>query len=76
MNNSGPNGFIYVSFGSAAKLSLLPVDVQQVFFTAMRNSDTNFLVKWNGDVPMDMPKNTFVASWFPQQNVLGNLFSS
>ena len=72
MNNAGPKGFIYVSFGSGVKLSSLPVDVQQVFFTAMKNSDTKFLVKWDGDIPKDMPKNAYVASWFLQQNVLGN----
>lgn len=73
MNKSGRDGFIYVSFGSAAKLSRLPPDVRQTFFTAMRNSRTNFLLKWDGDIPEDMPKNTFTAAWLPQQRVLGKL---
>ena len=72
MNETGPAGFIYVSFGSAARLSRLPPDIRSVFFTAMKNnSNVKFLLKWDGEIPKDMPENAFTASWLPQQNVLG-----
>ena len=71
MNSSGPEGFIYISFGSAAKASSMSMELRQIFFESMSKFQTSFVIKWDGEVPKDFPANVFPASWLPQQRVLG-----
>ncbi|CAG7697976.1 unnamed protein product [Allacma fusca] len=72
MNNTGRDGFIYVSFGSAVQIPHMSAEQRNIFFTAMRTAKTNFFLKWSGDIPKDLPKNVFTASWVPQQTILAH----
>jgi glucuronosyltransferase len=72
MNGTGAKGFIYVSFGSAVQVKDMPSQLRKIFFTAMQNAKTNFFLKWSGDIPSDLPKNIFAASWVPQQTILAH----
>ncbi|CAG7726044.1 unnamed protein product [Allacma fusca] len=72
MNSTGPEGFIYVSFGSAAQITDMPPEQKNIFFTAMRTAKTNFFLKWSDDSPKDLPKNVFTSSWVPQQTILAH----
>jgi len=67
----GAEGFIYVSFGSAAKLSSGPKYLQDLFFRAFKNSKIRFLWRWEGSRPANMPENVYTAEWMPQQAILG-----
>jgi len=40
-------------------------------FKAMKN--LKFLMKWESDRPRDLPASVKISSWFPQQDILGNL---
>ncbi|CAG7786638.1 unnamed protein product [Allacma fusca] len=65
--------FVYISFGSAIKVSALPVETQKMLFNTVEAiDDTNFLWKWEGDIPKNLPKNVFAMNWFPQQDVLAH----
>ncbi|CAG7836479.1 unnamed protein product [Allacma fusca] len=70
---SDTDQFIYLSFGSVVKVSMLPPEVQQYFFDAMASlPNTKFLWKWEGEVPKLMPKNALPKKWFPQHDVLAH----
>ena len=71
IEESGKNGFIYVSFGSMMKLEELSVDMQNVFFEAFRGIDTRFVLRWEGAPPPQLPPNVFTWKWMPQKEILG-----
>ncbi|CAG7786637.1 unnamed protein product [Allacma fusca] len=65
--------FIFMSFGSAIKVSDLPKETQKMLFEAVESmTDTNVLWKWEGEIPENLPKNVFAKNWFPQQDVLAH----
>ncbi|CAG7727564.1 unnamed protein product [Allacma fusca] len=72
MNNSGSTGFILVSFGSAAQITGMRDSLKAIFFESMRKANTNFLIKWDDEIPSTMPPNVYTASWLPQQNILAH----
>jgi len=71
IKKGGDAGFIYISFGSAVKISTIPQETLKIFFDAIRNTKLQYLWKWEGDAPKDAPPNIFFKNWFPQQDVLG-----
>jgi UDP:flavonoid glycosyltransferase YjiC (YdhE family) len=71
INQGGNEGFIYVSFGSGAKISAATKELQDKFYNAFKNSKIRFLWKWEGARPKDMPANVYTAEWMPQQAILG-----
>ena len=71
IDESGNDGFILVSFGSAARISEAPESLRNIFFTAFKNSRTRFVWKWEGERPAEMPGNVFTADWLPQAEILG-----
>lgn len=71
------NGFVYISLGSLLKSSNLPEDIKQVFFDTIETFPRlRFLWKWNGPRPNKIPNNLYLASWFPQTDILGNLMET
>ena len=71
-DESGPDGFIYISFGSGAQVSKTKPEFQRIFFNSLRKFKTHFIWKWEGDtIPEEMPPNVYTAKWMPQKDVLG-----
>ncbi|CAG7831244.1 unnamed protein product [Allacma fusca] len=65
--------FVYISFGSVIKVSNLPPKKQRILTDSVASfEEINFLIKWDGVIPEDLPKNVFAAKWFPQQDVLAH----
>lgn len=72
INSSGPEGFIYVSFGGEINvINDNQKELRTTFFNAFKNTKTKFVWKWDGPRPTDMPSNVFTAPWIPQQSLLG-----
>ncbi|CAG7727563.1 unnamed protein product [Allacma fusca] len=72
MDETGEDGFIYVSFGSAIQISKASPDIKQAFFRAFGNSTTRFIWKWDGPVPSEKPHNVITESWLPQAEILAH----
>ena len=71
-DESGSDGFIYISFGSAAQISKAKPEFQRTFLNALRKSKTRFILKWESDrIPNEMPTNVYTAKWMPQKDILG-----
>jgi len=73
IKKGGNEGFIFVSFGSAAKIGKADPELRNKFFNAFKNIKKPILWKWEGPRPSDMPSNVFTADWMPQQAILGKL---
>ncbi|XP_021953673.1 UDP-glucuronosyltransferase 2B31 isoform X1 [Folsomia candida] len=70
----GNEGFVYVSLGTLVVANNLPQSIINVFMNSIRAfPNLKFLWKWDGEVPEKIPRNLFLASWFPQQDVLSHL---
>jgi hypothetical protein len=70
---TGSDRFVFICFGSAIKVSALPLETQQMLFKAVESvANTKFLWKWEGDIPKSLPKNVLAQNWFPQQDVLAH----
>jgi UDP:flavonoid glycosyltransferase YjiC (YdhE family) len=76
INESGESGFVYVSFGTSIAFETIPTPIFQVFLTAFGNSPFQFIWKWNGTRPSEMPPNVLTASWLPQEAILGSNLTS
>ncbi|CAG7732911.1 unnamed protein product, partial [Allacma fusca] len=72
INESGPNGFMYVSFGSAAKISEAPKEFRSMFYNALGKSNLRFVWKYETDRTADIPPNVYVGKWMPQQAILAH----
>lgn len=71
---SGKNGFIYVSFGTAIDFSKFPDHVQLEFIQALE-SFPNMKFVWKLHKPITagkLPPNVFEAKWVPQQTLLSH----
>ena len=54
------------------QISVAPPAISAAFFDAIRRlKDLNFLWKWDGELPKDLPSNIFMRTWMPQQDILG-----
>ncbi|CAG7727488.1 unnamed protein product, partial [Allacma fusca] len=72
INESGDAGFVYVSFGSAAKISKAPEEFRSMFYKSLENSRLRFIWKYEGERTSDIPPNVFVKNWMPQQAILAH----
>lgn len=72
IRQGGDAGFIYISFGSAIKISTVSPKVLGIFFETIRSSKLRFLWKWEGETPADAPANVYFHKWFPQLDVLAH----
>ena len=72
LDGSDEAGFIYISFGSYAQITRLPLESQQIIYEVLKSfSKIRFIWKWEGERPLGMPDNVFTAKWIPQQTLLG-----
>lgn len=74
INEGGDDGFVLVSFGSGARISDAPEEIQNIFFTALGTTKTRFIFKWEDERPANMPDNIMISNWIPQQEILGKIF--
>ena len=71
IEESGDEGFIFISFGSLVKMSAVPEELLQIIFHAIKDLKTRFLWRWDGENPQNVPANVLTRKWFPQQDILG-----
>ena len=70
------DGLIYFSMGSVVDTDLMPEDIRLKFLNVFRRLKQRVLWKWNSGKMDDLPANVRVSKWLPQQDILGNSFSS
>ena len=72
MDDAGPDGVIYVSFGSVLKASVMSDDKRKIMLGAFAKLKQKVLWKWETEVMDDKPSNVMLHKWLPQQDVLGH----
>jgi len=73
IEESGPDGVIYVSFGTYAKASTLPQEIKSVFYEVFASfKSIRFIWKFDIENPKDLPENVMAATWVPQQELLAH----
>ncbi|XP_064092115.1 UDP-glycosyltransferase UGT5-like isoform X3 [Macrobrachium nipponense] len=69
---SGEDGFIFFSLGTAVKSVDLPESHRQMLVGAFGSLKQRILWKWDDESIPGMPPNVRVAKWLPQQDILGH----
>ncbi|XP_064092111.1 UDP-glycosyltransferase UGT5-like isoform X2 [Macrobrachium nipponense] len=69
---SGEDGFIFFSLGTAIKSADLPESHRQVLIKTFGSLRQRVLWKWDDESMPGMPPNVRVAKWLPQQDILGH----
>jgi glucuronosyltransferase len=73
MDESGPDGVVFVSFGTYAKASTLPAETLSTLYQVFGSfKSTRFIWKFDIDRPKDMPENIITVNWAPQQEILAH----
>ncbi|CAG7731239.1 unnamed protein product [Allacma fusca] len=70
--NKGDKDFVFISFGSHVNLAKEPPEVYAAIMGAMKKLDINFIFKWDGVVPADIPPNVLMQKWISQQDILAH----
>lgn len=72
--NASKKGAVLFSLGTNVRSDKLGADKQKSILEAFaKMSDYHFLWKFETDtLPMKLPKNVFVKSWLPQNDILGH----
>ncbi|XP_052741042.1 uncharacterized protein LOC112045617 [Bicyclus anynana] len=68
--DSSQNGVIYMSFGTNARPSLLPVETLKVFTNVFSELPYDILCKWDKEELPNRPENVRVSKWLPQSDLL------
>ena len=72
LDEAGPDGIIYVSFGSALRASVMSDDKRKALLSVFGKLKQKVLWKWETDHMEDQPSNVMLHKWLPQQDVLGH----
>ena len=72
MDEAGPDGVVYVSFGSVLKASVMSDDKRKTLLSVFGKLKQKVLWKWETDEMEDKPSNVMLHKWLPQQDVLGH----
>lgn len=68
------DGVVYFTLGSYIQVSTtLGSKLGPIFVKVFSELKQRVLMKWEVDYP-DLPANVKISKWFPQQDILGNLF--
>lgn len=70
MDNS-PHGVIFFTFGSIVAISSLPENTKNLIIEVLGQVPQRVLLKYEGEITSDLPKNIMVKAWFPQRDILG-----
>jgi len=70
---SNDKGFIVLSTGFTFQWEFAPEEVKNNLLEAFRSlPDIKFVWQYNGKEINNLPKNVFISSWIPQQDLLGH----
>lgn len=75
LDGSGPEGAVFISFGSTIRLEKVSGPYSKMFFEVIKkHKNVRFLLKWEGPFPegfeaADM-RNLMVSPWVPQREIL------
>ncbi|CAG7721437.1 unnamed protein product [Allacma fusca] len=72
INAGGDEGFMYISFGSIVSISSMPEHLLKNFLSAVRESKLQFVWKWEGVHPKNIPENLLLLPWIPQKILLAH----
>ena len=72
LDEAGPEGVIYVSFGSVLKASVMSEDKRLTLLNVFGKLKQKVLWKWETEYMDDKPPNVMLHKWLPQQDVLGH----
>lgn len=72
LNESGPDGFIYLSFGSVIKSTDMPDEQRKVFVNVFSRLRQRILWKWENGTMEGAPDNVRMSKWVPQQDILAH----
>lgn len=65
------HGVIFISFGSMLKAASTPEDKVAAIVAAISELPQRVVWKWDEKVLPGNPKNVFLTSWLPQNDILG-----
>ncbi|XP_052743544.1 UDP-glucosyltransferase 2-like isoform X2 [Bicyclus anynana] len=68
--DSSKNGVIYMSFGTNARPSLLPVETLNIFTKVFSQLPYDILWKWDTEELPNRSKNVKISKWLPQSDLL------
>ncbi|XP_042881389.1 UDP-glycosyltransferase UGT5-like [Penaeus japonicus] len=72
VDESGEEGFIFFSLGSAVKPSDLPEKYRKILVSVFGSLRQRVLWKWDDDSMADLPSNVRLGKWLPQQDILSH----
>jgi UDP:flavonoid glycosyltransferase YjiC (YdhE family) len=67
-------GVIYFSLGSNVRSDNMPEEKRHAFLEAFSTLPQKIIWKWESDILPGQPPNVKLGKWFPQQDILGNMF--
>ncbi|XP_066137699.1 UDP-glycosyltransferase UGT5-like [Euwallacea fornicatus] len=70
--DSAKEGVIYFSMGSNLKAKNMSEEKKQIFFNVFKRLKQKILWKFEDENVMGLPKNVFIMSWMPQQDILAH----
>ncbi|CAK9804959.1 UDP-glucosyltransferase 2 [Anthophora plagiata] len=68
--DNATNGFIYMSFGTNAKFTYLPENIQQIFHDVFAKLPYKIVIKLEN--VSQTYENVYTAKWLPQQSILAH----
>lgn len=72
--DKAPKGIVIFSMGSVANTSRMPMAWKEAIVYAMGDlPDYTFIIRLQGEIPKNKPKNVIVSEWLPQKDLLGKL---
>jgi len=70
---NSPHGVVLFTFGSTIAMSSIPENIQSIFKETLALIPQNVLLKYEGEIK-NKPKNMMTRKWFPQRDILSELF--
>uniref|UniRef100_A0A182WIL7 Uncharacterized protein n=1 Tax=Anopheles minimus TaxID=112268 RepID=A0A182WIL7_9DIPT len=72
LDNAGPEGAIFISFGSNLRSSNLRQDKLDAILMMIRGLKQRVIWKWDQDEMPNRPPNVFIGKWLPQDVILAH----
>nr|CAD7256414.1 unnamed protein product [Timema shepardi] len=72
VRGSGEAGVILFSLGATFDPSWVPKEILKRFLKTFSHLEQRVIVKYHGEIDMEVPGNVMIVSWLPQQDILGH----
>nr|CAD7424363.1 unnamed protein product [Timema monikensis] len=72
VRGSGEAGVILFSLGATFDPSWVPKETLKRFLKTFSHLEQRVIVKYHGEIDMEVPENVMIVSWLPQQDILGH----